>query len=247
MAAIRVTGVQMHVSPRLEENLPVILRHITRCDADFILFPEMSLTGYHGAFSDAATHDAWRRIAAACRQSYVTALIGTGAREDGHVQIQTRIYTDEGDLLGTHEKIVPTIGDREFCRPGEELRTFRRCGIVFGCLICNDLWVTPGCGPYPDPRLSYQLGRRGAQIIFHSVNSGATAIHRPYHESNLALRAMESKTFICTANAATPAGPVNCATGVVAPDGRWLVQCERDGERTYTVDLELDVESDDEA
>ncbi len=242
MATIRVTGVQMEVSTKLEENLPKILDHIKTTDADYVLFPEMSLTGYHGEFSNKATRKAWEQISAACRQSYAVALIGTGCKEEEGTFIQTRIYDKAGELIGTHEKLVPTSGDREFCRAGEELRLFDNNGLQFGCLICNDLWVTPGCGPYPDPRLAHQLGKRGAQLLFHSVNSGSSAIHTQYHESNLALRALESKFPICTANAADPEGPVNCLTGVMSPEGEWLVECPREGEHTYTYDLEIDVD-----
>lgn len=240
MATIRVEGVQFEVSKKLDDNLPKILEHIRRTDADFILFPEMSLTGYHGEFSDKSTRKAWRQIAAACRQSYVSAIIGTGCKEEDGTYIQSRIYNKAGDLAGAHEKLVPTSGDREFCQPGVELRVFTDNGISFGCLICNDLWVTPGAGPYPDPRLTYQLGRKGAQVIFHAVHSGSSQIHTPYHESNLALRAMESKVYICTANAADPQGPVNCATGVMGPNGEWVTQVARTGEQSYAVDLELD-------
>jgi len=242
MATVRICGVQMSVSPKLDENLPKIVKYIQDCDTDFILFPEMSLTGYHGDFSEKATEAAWQQVATACRQSYVTAFIGTGCVSEGAKYIQTRVYTDEGDLLGTHEKLVPTSGDREFCLPGEELRVFSHFGLTFGCLICNDLWVTPGCGPYPDPRLAYQLGRKGAQAIFHAVNSGTSQLHLPYHESNLILRAMESKIHIVVANAASKDGPINCPSGVVSPEGEWVVRCPLEGEHTYTYDLEIDEE-----
>jgi predicted amidohydrolase len=242
MASVRVCGVQLQVSRKLNENLDKILEYIKTCDADFLLFPEMSLTGYHGEFGDKSTRSAWAQIAAVCRQHYVTALIGTGCRENGHTYIQTRVYTDAGTLLGTHEKLIPTQGDRKWCHPGEELRTFSHKGLTFGCLICNDMWVTPGCGPYPDPRLAWQLGQRGVRAIFHSINSGTSAIHTPYHESNLVLRAMESRVHIFTANAADPSGPVNALTGVVSPEGQWLVQCPRQGEHKYTYDLMWDEE-----
>jgi predicted amidohydrolase len=243
MATLRVSGVQMSVSPKLEDNLPKILDHIKRSDADFIVFPEMSLTGYHGDFSDKATDAAWNQIATACRKACVTAIIGTGCREDGATYIQSRIYSDTGDLAGTHEKLVPTKGDREFCAPGEELRVFdHSSGLRYGCLICNDLWVTPGCGPYPDPRLAYQLGQRGAQVIFHSIASGTSSVHTPYHESNLVLRAMEGGLYIVTANAAHDGKEVNALSGVVSPEGTWLAQCPREGEHSYAFDIEVDTE-----
>lgn len=239
MATVRVSGVQMAVSEDLSENLEKILYFIIYSNCDFIVFPEMSLTGYHGRFSIKAARKAWEQIAEACRQVYVTAIVGTGDKEDGATHIQSRVYTDNGRLLGTHEKLVPTSGDRKFCRAGEELRVFKYAGVTFGCLICNDLWVTPGCGPYPDPRLAYQLGKKGAQIIFHSIHSGSSAIHTPYHESNLVLRAMESNLYIVTANAVAPDGPVNAATGIVSPEGEWLVRCPRTEDHKYEYDIEL--------
>ena len=242
MAMIRISGVQMTVSPKLEENLPKILDAIAKTDADFVVFPEMSLTGYHGDFSAKAADAAWRQIATACRQSYVTALIGTGFKSEEGAFIQTRIFNKGGELVGTHEKLVPTSGDREWCRPGEELRVFQDNGVTFGCLICNDLWVTPGCGPYPDPRLAYHLGQKGAQIIFQAVHSGTSPVHVPFHESNVQLRAMESKVYIATVNAADPKGPVNCLSGVMSPEGEWLAQCPREGEHTYTQDVEVESE-----
>jgi predicted amidohydrolase len=238
MKTVRVQGVQMPISKKLDENLQRILSHLKPTDADFVLFPEMSLTGNLGDFSQKAVDRAWNQIAEACRHAYTTALIGTGCQTEDGTYIQTRIFGAQGQLMGTYEKIMATTKDREFCRPGGELRVFRHADVNFGCLIGNDLWVTPGFGPYPDPRLTFQLHKKGAQVIFHSVNSGASAIHGPYYESNLVLRAIESSIYICTANAATNEGPVNCPSGVMSPEGKWLVQCARDGEHTYTCDIE---------
>jgi len=232
----------MEVGPARKDNIPRILEFITKSDCDFLLFPEMSLTGNNNDFSETRTQEAWKQIAAACRQSYVTAIIGTGARADGASYIQSRIYTGEGKLLGTHEKLVPTESDRQWCRPGEELRIFEHKGITFGCLIGNDLWVAPGFGPYPDPRLTYQLGKRGAQVIFHSIHSGSKRLYLPYHDINLRLRAIESRCYIVTANAAVPNNLVNAPSGIMSPKGDWLAQCPLGGEQTFTYDLELDVE-----
>jgi len=239
---IRVSGVQMRVSDKMEDNLPKIIHALEESDADFILFPEMSLTGYHGDFSQKKTEQAWRQIGTVCRQKYKTALVGTGCATEEGKFIQTRIFGTDGKVLGTHEKLVPTQSDRKWCTPGDELRTFDQNGLHFGCLICNDMWVTPGCGPYPDPRLAYQLGQQGVHVIFHAVNSGANAMHIPYHESNLALRALESKVYIVVANAATPQGAVNCASGVVGPDGQWKVKAPREGEHRFTCDLPIEVD-----
>jgi len=231
----------MMVEPSKKDNLPRILDTIKHSDCDFLIFPEMSLTGYNNEFSDQRTHEAWQLISAACRQSYVTAIVGTGARMDGHSYIQSRIYDDEGELLGTQEKLIPTEEDRKWCRPGDELRVFERNGLDFGCLICNDLWVTPGAGPYPDRRLSYQLAQKGARAVFHSVNSGCDPFYSEFHDSNLRLRAREGNCFIFTVNAASNNGPINAPSGVVSPNGEWLAKCKLQGEDTFT--YEFDPES----
>ncbi len=240
MATIRITCVQMGISPSKKENLPHILDYIRQGDCDFMLFPEMSLTGNHGDFDEERTRKAWKQIAAACRQSYVTAIIGTGAVIDGHRCIQSRVYSGEGQLIGTHEKIVATENDRKWCRPGEELRLFEYKGITFGCLIGNDLWVAPGYGPYPDPRLSCQMAKKGAQIIFHSNNSGHNPLYTEFHESNLALRALEGGFYIATANAACDGAPVNAASGTMSPGGKWLSHCPRIGEHKCSLDIEIE-------
>lgn len=238
----RIAGIQMLVSPSLADNLPVILGHIAwagRSGAQFVLFPEMALSGYHGKFEQHSVERALQDIAAAAAEHQVCALVGTGYRNGESTTIQVRVYAPTGELVGWHEKLMPTSGDRQWCQPGHELRVLEHQGLRFGVLICNDLWVTPGCGPYPDPRLCYQLGKRGAGVIFHAINSGSAPEYLPYHESNLALRARESAFYIVTANAASLDTPINCSSGVMGPDGHWLLACERLGEQRYLADIEL--------
>lgn len=240
MATIRVKGVQMVVGQKKADNLPRILDYIRDSDCDFIIFPEMALTGHNDGFSDAKTLDAWEQISAACRQAYVTALVGTGSRADGIVYIQSRIFDDHGEVLGTQEKLVPTDTDRKWCRPGSKLKTFEHKNVMFGCLIANDLWVAPGKGPYPDPRLSCQLGQRGARVIFHLNASGTDPLYAQYYDANLRLRAIEAKCPIVTVNAASTNGPLNIASGIVNPEGEWLVSCPAKGEHVFSYDLEVD-------
>lgn len=240
MGTIRIKGVQMEVKSSKKDNLPRILKHIERSDADVIVFPKLSLTGYNNEFSNSRTMEAWKEIAAACRTSYTCAIVGTGARNNGHTYIQSRVFSHDGDLLGVHDEMVPAESDRQWCFPGEGLDTFALNGLTFGCLSGNDLWVAPGKGPYPDPRLTYQLGRKGARVIFHSVNSGTDRDYRKFHEANLLLRAKESGCYIVTVNAAYGDQEGNSPSGVVSPEGTWLHKASSMGEHTFTFDLEYD-------
>ena len=240
MATVRISGVQMRVKPTKAENLPRILNLIERSDADFLLFPQMSLTGYNNDFSDSKTAAAWNEIAEKCRISYTAAIVGTGARMNGKTYIQSRIFSDDSELIGTYEQLTPVEADRTWCSPGEELRTFEHNNLKFGCLIGNDLWVTPGQGPYPDRRLSYRLSKEGAEVIFLSLNTGTDPDYRVWHEENLRLRAREAGCYIVTANAAPESGELNAPSGVISPDGEWITKTAPTGEHTFFFDFEVD-------
>jgi NAD+ synthase (glutamine-hydrolysing) len=239
---MRIMGVQMYVAHDLDENLRKIEGYIKLAGgkADLVLFPEMALTGYHGDFDQAQRTAGLEIIAAACRTNGVAAAVGAGNKTSEGTYIELVAFSSDGEQIGSHSKIVPTNGDRKWCIPGQELKVFEYMGVPFGMLICNDLWVTPGCGPYPDPRLTYQLGQRGAKLVLHAINSGHKPEYIPYHESNLALRARESRFHIATANAVQQMDqPVNAATGVVSPDGNWLAQANRVGEGHYVAEIEI--------
>lgn len=240
MATIRIMGIQMKVGATKAQNLPRILNLIERSDCDLVVFPEMALTGHNNDFSDTRTAEAWRTIAHHCRQHYKGAIFGTGARAEGHAYIQARLYGDDGELLGTQEKLVPTETERTWCRPGAELRTFSFRDASLGILIGNDLWVTPGQGPYHDPRLSLNLAHRGVDLIFHLNDSGTDPLLNAWHETNLSLRAREAKRPIFTVNAASAIGALNCPSGVMGADGTWQVKCAIEGEHHFEYEFEVD-------
>lgn len=244
MAKIRILGVQQTVAPGKKDNLPRILNQLEKAQADLVIFPEMSLTGPNGLFHEQRTQEAWAQIAALCRQRYLAAVVGTGVRRDGNVYIQSRVYGPDGGLIGTYEKLVPTEAERKWARPGEQLPVFTFHGVPFGCLIGNDLWVRPGGGPYPDPRLALQLAKKGARLIVHTTDTGTDPRFASYYDANLRLRAWESRTWIVTVNAARSDGALNVPSGVISPEGKWGCQSPRTGEHTFTYDLDFpDLES----
>lgn len=240
MANIRITGIQMEVGETKKENLPKILDAIKKnADSDIIVFPELALTGSNDEFGDAPTAEAWAQIAEACRISYTTGIFGTGSRANGNTYIQARIYGHDGELIGNQNKLVPTQEERTWCRPGESLNTFNTHGIHFGCLVGNDLWVAPGKGPYPDPRLSMQLTKKGIDIIFHLANTGTDIQYTDFYYANLQLRAREARIPIVTVNAAKGNKVITSPTGIVDADGNWLVKCDPVGEQKFSYNLDV--------
>jgi len=94
--------------------------------------------------------------------------------------------------------------------------------------------VTPGFSDGPDPHLSLQAARLGAQVIFHHVNSGGDQRYRGYHESNHFTRAAEARCPIVAINAFAPP-EVNATSGVVGTAFQHLAVLPRDREMIQTV------------
>jgi len=206
--------------------------------ADFLVTPETALTGYHGRFDKPRRDRLVRLIRDACRGCGVSLILGAGDKRGGRTYNEQLVIGGDGRIVGRHVKMALTDGDRKWFAAGTTLRVFRRPGLTFGCLICNDLWVTPGCGAQVDPRRTLKLSRRGARVIFHSVFSGHQPKYVPFHESNLALRAAEGRLFIAVANAvAAPA--VNCSSGIMGPDGQWAIRCNRRGRQFAVANIRL--------
>lgn len=237
---IRLATAQMSVLPHLDTNLPRILGHIERAAAEgaqFVLFPEGALTGYHGDTDPLLTESGLVRIGAACADSGICALVGTTYRDGQTVHNQVRIYDETGLLVGAHSKTIPTRSDLKWHRPGGGPQVFEHRGLRFGALICNDLWCTPPA-PLPDTHLVQQLAEGGARIVFHAINSGFDLRYLKWHTAHLETLAWSHRIHILTANASGDLA-LNAPSGLVGPNGEWLAQADPVGEHLLVVDADL--------
>ncbi|HJN17091.1 MAG TPA: carbon-nitrogen hydrolase family protein [Armatimonadota bacterium] len=238
---VRIAGVQIPCTESIADNASKVVESIQWAGsegAQFLITPEMVVTGYHNRWSRDEADAAHERIAEACREVGVCGLIGSGEWIDGKCYNQARVYSPDGECLGAHAKTILTTGDEEQFAPGEELRTWTVGGLTFGCLICNDYWCNPTCTEIPDGKLPARLGELGAQVIFHAIASGPDLRHSQFHIGNLILRAKHAGVVVATANLARDSG-VNCPSGVLAPSGEWICQAPIDGEQRYCCDVAL--------
>ncbi len=236
----RVTIAQLPVTRSVKDNLARMkpaFAQAARDKAHWLLFPEGMLSGYTGVFNQAEVAEAFSECAALTKASAAVAFIGTSWKnDDGSVENQLRMVGADGEVFGSYAKRCLTYGDAKWARPGTGDLVFAANGIRFGTLICNDLWVTPGFTDGPDPRLTLQQYRQGAQVIFQAIHSGSSQKYRSYHEANLFTRAAEAKCPIVTCNAfAKPA--VNATSGVVGTDFEYLAALPRDREAVETVEF----------
>ena len=256
-APLRVAGAQMAVTSDIDRNVDAIQRAIAFAAderVDVLLTPEGSLSGYTHAFDPARTTAALEVVTSEARSRGVALALGTCfvEPEDRRCYNQIRFYDREGVYLGFHSKIL-RCGSLTEPLKGEinhyavtPLRIFHLGDIAVGGLICNDLWANPGCTPVPDPHLSQQLARQGAQVLFHAVNGGRNGgafsrdVAWPFHETNLRMRARAGKLWIVTVDSCHPTDiPCSAPSGVVGPDGDWAVKTEPIGERMFVHTITL--------
>lgn len=235
----RATLAQVIVHNNIEQNLANARRAIEQGSAekaDFVLFPEMFLTGFVGEIHQDEVASAMAEITELCRKFGVVGLVGTAWKEEEKLFNQVRIIDAAGRLAGVHAKKCLTYGEAKHLSPGTTPLVFSVGGLTVGVLICNDLWVTPGFTDGPNPHLTLQQARAGAQVIFHHIYSGSNQRYRAYHESNHFVRAAEAKCPIVVVNAFT-SPEVNATSGVVGTDFGHLFALPRDREAIQTVEF----------
>ncbi len=253
---IRVAGAQMRVSRDVQQNVAALCEAIqtaSSADADILLTPEGSLSGYTHDFDPHAVADGLRQVTLVAREQGVGLALGTCFVEsNGKCYNQLRFYRPDGAYLGFHSKML-RCGSLDTPSQGEinhyaasALRTFPWApGITIGGLICNDMWANPECTPMPDTHLSQRLSAMGTRIIFHGVNGGRdgsewSQLVWHYHESNLRMRARAGGLWIVTTDQCYPVDlPCSAPSGVVTPQGDWACRTVSRGPQffSYTIDL----------
>ena len=236
--AQRVTLAQIFVSKNVKRNLEHIRAAFAQAKKDhaaWIAFPEGALSGYHDGFDQREVAEGFEEVRQLCKDTGLSALMGTCWKEGGQTFNEVRIVDSKGALAGRYAKRCLTYGDAKQFAPGAFPLVHEVNGMRWGTLICNDLWVTPGYSDGPNPHLSLKAAREGAQVIFQCVNSGTDQRFRAYHESHLSLWSAEAKCPIIVVNAAHHTA-VNCASGVVS-GFEYEVALPRGGEVIRTVEF----------
>lgn len=254
---LHVAGIQMVVTHDVGANAAAILRAVEaarEAEAEILVTPEGSLSGYTHAFDARAVEQALASVTSSARRAGVGLALGTCWVEpsDGKCYDQLRFYDRNGVYLGFHSKILlcgtlaePAVGEINHYATSP-LRTFDFHGTVIGGLVCNDFWANPSCTPMPDPHLSQELARMGARVVFHAVNGGRgpsewRQVAWQFHEANLRMRARAGSLYVVTVDSCHPVDlPCSAPSGVIGPDGAWVLKVPDQGERFFTGMVELE-------
>lgn len=236
--SLRVASVQMRSSRDLDVNVRQTISFLKQCAAarvDVAVFPECSVSGYFNDIIPKLTakelKQAESRLARACKELGLWAIIGTPVREEGKLYNSAVVIDDLGKVRERYHKVQ--LAER-WPDPGDHLSVFRVKGVPCSIIICHD-------ERYPElVRLPVLAG---ARVIFYlSHESPITQEHKlgPYR-AQIQARAVENGVFVVQANA-----PANAdATGshgqsrIIDPDGNLIHEASMFKEEILTSMLDL--------
>lgn len=170
---VKVAGVQMR--PRIlsnEKNLKrslEMIKEATENDAELIIFPECSLTGYcyssleeARTVSEPVTGPSIERIRGACRELKTHVIFGFLESDDGQIYNSLVFLGPEG-LIGRYRKIhLPYMAADRFVTLGDKpFRVYDSDVGKIGMNICYDISF---------PESSRVLALEGAELIVLSTN-----------------------------------------------------------------------------
>ena len=133
------------VSPKLNRtNVEMHLQEIKACDADVIVFPELSLSGY--LLQDKVYEDAFslEELDSFVQASHkIDIVLGCALREE-HRIFNAGIYFSKGEVKHVHHKVhLPNYGMFEEARyyfKGESIEFFETLYGNTAVVVCEDLW-----------------------------------------------------------------------------------------------------------
>jgi predicted amidohydrolase len=181
-------------------NLKSMKDYIKRTKADFYIFGELSLTGYHckdelRTLAEPINGTSINQIKKVARDGKCYIIFGMPLKDDkveGLIHNSAILVHPDGQVDNYNKWFLPTFGPFEekiFFDEGENLKVFNTKFGKIGVIICYDLF-------FPELCKAYSL--QGADIII--CISATPSVTRKYFETLLPARAIENTTFMIYAN-----------------------------------------------
>lgn len=177
-----------------ERNRRAMERALGACDADLVVLPELSNSGYNFSTradlavsaesgADGPTIRLWHRIAA--KRGMV--IVGGFAERDGKRFFNSAAFVTPSGKVHVYRKAHLFGKEGDFFEPGSSPPpVFSVAGVRLGVMICFD-WAFP--------EFARILALNRAQIICHPSNIVTTFAHR-----GMLVRSVENRVFTITAN-----------------------------------------------
>ena len=244
MPNIRIAMAQINPTVgALDANAKKIVSYARKAratGADFVLFPELAVTGYppedllHKSGFIAENVAAIEKIAS--QLAGITVVAGFVDKDERGIYNAAAVIHDGAVCAVYHKMFLPNYGvfdEQRYFRAGELALNLNINGVTVGLEICEDIWRDDG------PAWLQAAG--GAQVILN-INAS------PYHAGKdvvrqglLSRRAAENKVFVAYCNAVGGQDELvfDGRSMVVGPDGLMIAQGRAFEEDLVVVDLNL--------
>lgn len=213
-------------------------------DADVVVFPELSLSGYSvGSVEDdlAMELDDPRICRLSTGAGRMGVLVGLPEAGPGPHTYNTAAYLEGGQVTHAHRKLyLPTYDifeERKHFSPGQRLRAFATSHARTAILTCNDAW---------QPQLAFVAVQDGARVLLVPANSAQSRFPQRYDSPSYwrditRFYARMFQVFVVFVNRVGAEGELRFWGGshVVDPWGEIVAEAPLDDEALVVVDVDL--------
>lgn len=223
-----------------ERNLQKIEESLQKAyaqQADILVLPEMMLTGFANRqtmFQLAETRDgpSIRRLKQMIER-FPVAVVFTFPEyvSDDRIHNTACFLDNKGETLAFYRKTHLFASEKAILDAGDQMTDFTYLGIKMGMLTCFDIEF---------PEAARTLGMRGVKLLL--VDSANMSPYEFFHRNFILSRAIENHCFVAYSNRIGQ--NINYTyhgeSAVVSPDGRLMMEIERDREEVRTVEIAME-------
>lgn len=178
-------------------NLDLCEKYIQKAsdeNADLIVFPEMTLTGFSTNIGltaeDFENSETIQSFSLLAKQFNIGIVFGVVIKDENKALNKSMFVNNNGEVLGDYTKVHPFsfAGEDKFFNAGNKLSIVNFQGVDFGLTICYDLRF---------PELYSALGKQ-TDVIINIANWPAKRIE--HWDTLLKARAIENQIFVIGVN-----------------------------------------------
>lgn len=233
--------VQNSIAGQYDENLKSSLRLIDQAiikKADFIVFPEMNLTGYVAGSKikhickpvSPRMRECFSDI---CVEKKTTILVGLAEKKDKAIYASHLVFLPSGNVE-TYRKIHTAPYEKDYFSAGNHIKVFQSHGLTFGVQLCYDAHF---------PELSLAMANKKADIIFlpHASPRGTSQEKYDSWIRHLRARAYDNGIFIAACNQVGDNNENLVFPGVslfIGPDGNIISKSLTNKENIHMIKIE---------
>jgi len=256
---MKISTSQQPVYKDIDNNFEVIIDVLeNNPDSDWILTPEGSLSGYCQNVCHESTKEQKEKYFEVLTklETYLlknkrSIALSTGhIEQDGFPYNQMRYYY-QGQLIAAYNKQLLTktdqggLGEYYYYLPGQtSLEVEIADKFTVGSLLCNDAWAFPSASPDGNPYLWKDYSN--SKCVFVSANCSTDELDSTiytWHENHLQMHAKLNQQHVIVSAATTdmlgtPRDFVQAPSGIIGPDGEWIVKCKDSGSDVVTADIQ---------